>query len=356
MRLWKRRPVEVRESQPFTDAVTQAVYQLAAGTNTGDPSALAALEAAAGLYARCFASAKIEAEPYAQAALRPSVRALIARDLIRRGESLHLLDVDAGTVELLPVGSWDVRGGWRERSWWYRLDTFGPSGNLTHFVPAAAAVHVRYAVDPSRPWLGISPLGWARATGTLAANLEQRLAEEAGAVVAHVVPVPQDGGDGEDEDPLRELKADVAKARGGSMLVETTAAGWGEGKASAPQADWMPRRLGANPPAVLQTLRADVYAAVLGACGVPPDLTVVSTAQGQREAFRRFLTTGLEPLGVLVAAELSDKLATPIAFDFSQTYAHDLAGRASAFQKLIASGMATTEALAISGLTIPADA
>ena len=348
---WSRS--EKRESQPFTDAVTQAVYQLSAGTNSADPSALAALEAAAGLYARCFAAAKVEAEPWVQETLRPSVRSLIARDLIRRGESLHLIDVDLGQVELIPAGSWDVRGDWRERSWWYRLDTFGPSGNATHLIPAAAAVHVRYAVDPARPWLGISPLGWARATGTLAANLEARLGEEAGGTVAHVLPIPSDGGDGGDTDPLNGLKTDIRNAKGGTVLTETTAAGWGEGKASAPQADWVPRRLGADPPQVLQTLRADVYGAVLGACGVPPDLTVVSTSQGQREAFRRFLTTALEPLGELVAEELSRKLDTPVAFDFSQSYAHDLVGRASAFQKLVASGMDLQKALAISGLVLP---
>ena len=77
--------------------------------------------------------------------------------------------------------------------WWYRLDLFGPSGNVTRFVAGRAVVHARYAVDPARPWLGISPLQWARATGTLAANLKTRLGEETGGAVAHVLPVPQDG-------------------------------------------------------------------------------------------------------------------------------------------------------------------
>ena len=278
----------------------------------------------------------------------PQVRALIARNLIRRGESLHLLTVDRGTVRLTPAGSWDVRGGWHEADWWYRLDTFGPSGNATHFVPSGAAVHCRYAIDPSRPWLGISPLGWARSTGTLAANLETRLGQEAGGTVAHLLPIPQDGGDGTDGDPLKGLKADITAARGGTVLTETTAAGWGEGKAAAPQADWKPQRIGANPPPVLPTLRADVFGAVLNACGVPVSLATDADGTSQRESFRRFLTTGLEPVGELVAAELSDKLETPIRFSFTQTYAHDLAGRAAAFQKLVGGGMATGDALALS--------
>lgn len=346
---WSRR-VEVRESQPFTDAVTSAILGVAAGTVAGDTSGLAALEVAAGLYSRSFAAAKID-PPEVAAAVGPAVRALVARDVIRRGESVHVIEVDRGRVRLIPAGSWDVRGPWQESAWWYRVDLFGPSGNVTRFVPAAAVVHCRYAVDPSRPWLGVSPLGWAANTGRLAAHLETRLAEETGGTVAHVLPVPQDGGDGTDDDPLAGLKTDIRNAKGGTVLTETTAAGWGEGAASAPQSDWVPRRIGADPPDVLPTLRADVFDAVLSSCGVPPDLAKVSTAQGQREAFRRFLTTGLEPVGELVAAELAAKFDTgPVRFDFTGTYAHDLAGRAAAFKAMATAGMDIDRAVAVSGL------
>ena len=160
--------------------------------------------------------------------------ALIARNLIRRGESVHLIEVEGGEARLQPIGSWDVRGPADERGWWYRVDTYGPSDNRTQVVPGAAVVHCRYAVDSARPWYGLSPLQWARATGTLAANLEARLGEEAGGAVAHLLPVPADGGDGGDDDPLAMLKADIASGRGRTLLVETTAAGWGEGRAAAP--------------------------------------------------------------------------------------------------------------------------
>lgn len=349
---WPWTRTEKREAQPFTDAVVGAIYAAAAGTVAADPSGLAALEVAAGLYARSFAAACIQPEGLEET-VGPQVRALIARQLIRRGESVHLIDVNRGAVRLIPAGSWDVRGPWTEADWWYRLDTFGPSGNATHYTPASAVVHCRYAIDPARPWHGVAPLDWARSTGTLAAYLETRLGQEAGGTVAHVLPIPQDGGDDSDDDPLADLKADIRNAAGGTVLTETTAAGWGEGRIAAPQADWQPRRIGANPPAVLPTLRGDTYDAVLAACGVPPDLARISTAQGQREAFRRFLTTGLEPLGQLIADELAAKLDTPeVRFDFTGTYAHDLAGRAQAFQKLAAGGMAIAEALAVSGLAV----
>ena len=229
MRLWPRRQeVEVRESQPFTDAVVGALFAGAAGTVAADPSGLAALEVAAGLYARSFAAASID-PPELRPVVGPAVRALIARNLIRRGESVHLIDVAGGRVRLVPVGSWDVRGPWHETDWWYRCDTFGPSGNSTHYTPAASVAHVRYAVDPARPWLGVAPLDWARSTGTLAAYLETRLGQEAGGPVAHIVPVPQDSDDGVDDgtDPLAPLRKDIEHARGRTMLTETTAAGMG---------------------------------------------------------------------------------------------------------------------------------
>ena len=346
---WTR---EKRESQPFTDAVVGAIYAAAAGTVAADPSGLAALEVAAGLFARSFAAATIEPAEL-RPVVGPAVRALIARNLIRRGESVHLIEVNRGQVQLIPAGSWDVRGPWTETAWWYRLDTFGPSGNATHYVPSAQAVHVRYAFDPARPWHGVAPLDWARSTGTLAAYLETRLGQEAGGTVAHVLPIPQDGGDGSEDDPLAGLKADIRGAAGGTVLTETTAAGWGEGKMAAPQADWQPRRIGANPPPVLPTLRSDVFGAVLNACGVPVSLATDADGTSQRESFRRFLTTGLEPVGQLVAEELAAKLDTPdIRFDFTGTYAHDLAGRAAAFAKLVQGGMDVNRALAVSGLVV----
>lgn len=353
MRLWPRAPeTEKRESQPFTDSIVRAIAAEAAGTVAGDPTAIAAVEAAAGLYARSFAGAKVEPADAANI-LTPTVRALIARNLIRRGESVHLVEVAGGMVELIPAGSWDVRGPWHEELWWYRLDTFGPSGNATHFVPSAQVVHVRYAVDPARPWYGLSPLGWASTTGQLAAHLETRLSQEAGGTVAHVLPIPQDGGDGGDDDPLADLKKGIAAAKGGTVLTETTAAGWGEGRIAAPLSDWQPRRIGANPPQTLPVLRRDVFEAVLSACGVPVSLVTDADGTSQREAFRRFLTTAIQPVADLVGAELGVKLDQPdLRFRFEGLYAHDLAGRAQAFGKLVQGGMDVSEAVAISGLAV----
>ena len=258
--------------------------------------------------------------------------------------------LDGGAIRLQPIGSWDVRGGPREADWWYRVDRFGPSGNLTEFVPAGAVLHVRYAVDSARPWYGISPLGWARSTGTLAANLETRLGEEAGGPVGHVLPVPSDGGDGTDEDPLKAFKVDLAAAKGRTILAETTAAGWGDGKMAAPQADYRPQRFGASPPDSLPSLRTEAGLSVLSACGVPVSLVTDADGTSQREAWRRFVMGSVEPLLELVGQEVEAKLETRVTFDLSSLWAHDLAGRASSFKAMITGGMEIERAAALSGL------
>ena len=342
--------MEKRETQPFTDAVIQAIVSQAEGSTPGDPAQTWALECAANLYARAFAAAKVTGER--TSALSPPFLAHVARNLIRRGESLSLIEMSRGEPVFRQAGSWDVRGAWDEDSWFYRLDLFGPSGNITRFVESAAVIHFRYAYDPARPWHGIGPLGWSRETGSLMANLEKRLGEEAGGPVAHVLAIPQDGGDGGDDDPLAQLKSDLAGARGKTILTETTSSGWGEGMASAPRSDWKPQRLGAHPPDVLRGLRSDAGMAVLSACGIPVALVLDSDGTSQRESYRRWIMSVVEPLLNQVAEEFSRKLETSVSFDLSGIWAHDLAGRAAAFQKMIAGGMEIERAVAASGLVI----
>ena len=347
---WSKREPERRASQPFTDAIVSAIASQAGGTAAGDPSAIAALESAAGLYAAAAAGARVIPENAMTAGLTPAVRALIFRDLIRRGESVHAIELRAGAVQLAPCGSWDVRGPADEAAWWYRCDVFGPSGNETRFVPSGSVVHARYAVDASRPWHGIGPLGWARATGTLAANLETRLGEEAGSNVAFLLPVPSDGGDGGDDDPLKMLKRDLAAGKGRTMLIETTSAGWGEGRMAAPSEDLKPRRIGASPPDSLPTLRTDAALAVLAACQVPASLVSDADGTAQREAWRRWAMGPLAGLAAVVEAELAAKLDQPVRLDFSGLWAADMAGRASSFKAMVTGGMDPAKAAGLAGL------
>ena len=354
--LWSSKEPETRQAS-YTDALVSALVERAGGSAPGDPSAIAALETAAGLWARAFMAAKVSPEDSAlSAAISPAVLATVARQLCRAGECVFVIAVEDGRVRLLPVGSWDVRGGPDPEQWWYRCDLYGPSGSVSRLIPSAGVVHVRYAADPARPWAGVSPLEYARSTATLAANAERRLGEEAGAPVGSLLPIPQDGGgDGGDDDPLAELKADIRTAKGRALLVETTSAGWGEGASAAPRSDWKAQRFGASPPAPLVELRSEASMAVLSACGVPVSLAADADGTAARESWRRFTLGTIEPLlNGVVRQELSEKLGVPgLRFDLRSLWAHDLQGRAAAFQKLVAGGLSPQTALQESGLLIP---
>ena len=296
---WPWTPNQTEQRASYSDAVVKAILSQSAGTAAGDPGAIAALETAAGLYSRSFASAQVNPAGNSRtASITPSILAGIARSLIRNGESLHLIEITREGLRLCPVGSWDIQGGDDPASWYVRADLFGPSGSRTVFYPHASFVHCRYAVDPSRPYRGIGPLQWASDTGILAANLEKRLGEEAGGAVAHLLAIPSDGGDGGADDPLASLKSDIKAGKGRTLLLESTSQGWGEGRSAAPRRDWEPSRIGANPPQTLPSLRSDAALAVLSACGVPPSLAYrQADGTGQREALRRYLHTSLLPLG-----------------------------------------------------------
>ena len=334
--------VERRESQPFTDAFIAALTLTAAGSSPGNPSALGALEVASGFYARAFAAAVVSPKNNFTRSLTAPVLALMARDMIRRGESIHLIELDGAGVRLTPAGSWDIQGGADPRSWWVRCDLFGPSGNVTRFVPHEAVIHCRYAVDPGRPYIGISPLSWASATATLASNLELRLGEEAGAPVGAILPVPV----GTKRD---EMSADLAAMKGHSTLAETTQDGGGD-PTQRPSKDWAQQRIGADPPTALGALREQSEMSVLAACGVSPSLVSPKDGTAQRESYRRFLFGSVLPLARLVEVELSEKLGQDVSLNFDSLSASDLTGRARAFASLVKGGMDISRAAGLAGL------
>ena len=345
---WDRAEIRQAAGGAYTDAIVAAIVAQASGNSVGEPGGVAALEIASGLWARAFAAAELSTPI---PAVSPSFLASVARQLVRRGESLWAIDVRRGEIVLRPAGSWDIEGGSDPETWFYRLDMFGPSGNETRIYPSASVLSFLYAPEPERPWTSPSPLGYARQTARLAANLELRLAEEAGARVGYLLPIPSDGGDGSEDDPLGGLKNDLGALAGNTALVETTSAGYGEGRAAAPQSDWTAKRMGANPPATLEPLRGAAAVDILSACGVPPALAS-GTAEGtaQREAWRRFGIT-MQSVGRCVAEELADKLDAPgLRLHFEALGAADLAGRARATGIFTKAGVPLSRALELAGL------
>ena len=88
---------------------------------------------------------------------------------------------------------------------------------------------------------------------------------------------------------------------------------------------------------------------MLAACGCPPSLFIDSDGTSQREGLRRWHLGTVLPLARVLEQELSARLEAEVRLRFDN-YPLDLAGRAQAFQKLVAGGVAVNEALATSGL------
>ena len=341
-------PLEKRDTNSYTDARVFAALTDAEGT-AATVHKTAALEAAAGLYAFCLAGAGVTPSI---PALTPACLSLLARGLIRNGESLFLIRLAGDRIQLLPAASWDVRGGITPESWFYRVDLFGPTADspTSQIVSGAQVLHFRYATSPARPWYGVGPLTWASQSARLAGGLETRLAGEAQGPSGYVLPIPQDGGDGGDDDPLQSLKSDLANSGGKTQLIETTAAAWGEGKAGAPMQDWQSKRYGINVPDSVGSLRNAAAVAVLNACQVPQALFDNADGTSQREAWRRFAMGPLAGLAAIIESEIADKLMTPVKFDFSGLWAHDIQGRAQAFNRLVQGGMSIEQAAGASGV------
>ena len=92
------------------------------------------------------------------------------------------------------------------------------------------------------------------------------------------------------------LKADIGGARGKAVLTETTFAGWGEGKASAPMLDWKPQRLGPNPPEAMVAVADAAFSRMVAACGASVSLFSDADGTAQREALRRWHMGTVRPL------------------------------------------------------------
>ena len=304
---WPFGKFEQRDSA--TDAIVSALISQAGGSSVPPTvEALGAVEAAAGLWSRAFASATVEPQTPATIALTPSVLAAIGRGLAVRGESVFSLDVN-GAVEVTQASSWKVSGGTRPETWTYALELPLPSGKVAkRTLPAESVIHLRYATRPGAPWAGISPLGMADETRALATWIERRLAEEASTATSYVLPLPE-GAD------VEKLKADIKGGRGRLHIVDTTVAAWGDGTAMAPRQDWKSNRLGADPPESLGKLRSDVKSDIFGVYGIPS--SIHGTGGSARESYRQFLGSTIAPLAKIIIEELAVKLDTPtLALDF----------------------------------------
>ena len=340
---WLARRIEERAAATgYTGVLTAALEAAAEGT--GDPNARghAAVEMAAGVISRAFASCTVTGDGSAARALTPPVMARIGRSLIRDGASLHVIDVRDGAVELLPSVSWDVTGDPSPATWRVRAEVPGPSRSISRTVGWDGVLHVAFGTSPLQPWRGVGPLDFARDTGRLAGQVEEAIAADASSPVGTVMAVP-----GAKESALDALAARIKAMAGGVALMETTAQGWGGGRSEAPRRDWLGQRIGPAPAQAVVQAREQAQEAVLSACGVPAAFHADRDGTAAREALRRLWLGTVIPLLRILKHEAEIKLGTPLAIRFDP-YVLDMVGRANAFKTLTDAGHG--EALAATGL------
>ena len=331
---WPWQQPEAREAEGgYTGFISALIGAQAAGT-TQQASATAATEAVAGALSRAFADARVDGPLDIAEALSPRTLALIGRDLVRVGESLHVIRMSGGRLRLFPASTWYWEGGADPADWIVTATVYGPSGSSTWRLPQSSVVFVTWGSPTARPYHGISPGAWAADTSRLTANTERSLANEAGGPVAQLLPVPQDGGEA-GTDPLSGLKSDIKDAKGSALLVETTSGGWGEGAVNAPRADWKQQRLGPMPPEAMVKLAESAFARSLAAAGCSPSLFNDADGTSKREALRQWHLGVVRPLARMLEAELSEKFGVAITLKFDN-YPMDMVSRAQVFKHLAA--------------------
>ena len=286
-------------------------------------------------------------------AVSPAWLRRLGYDLVRRGEHLAVIEVDrTGAVRLRAASTWHYWEGTAAGTWRVQAQLPRPSaGTETLNVADTGTVAVLWAENELQPWRGRGPLSGASLTAGLLAASHRSLGAEQSQPTGALLPVPK-----ATEAELADLRRELARS-GRLTLVESTAAGWSQGPAEAPRGDYAQRRYGANPPAASVDLQNSAARQVIAACGVPLELLADVSAASRREAYRQFIATTVEPLGLIVAAELADKLDAPgLELTFERLAASDMAGRARAAGSLVKAGWSPQEAAAAVGLDGPAQA
>ena len=217
------------------------------------------------------------------------------------------------------------------------LSLGGPSRERTVRTSAVSVVHFRINAEFS--WRGRSPLQIAAATGRLGAQVEKSLALEQSFLPSRVALTDASGD--EIGHYAKELAAGGVITQG---AIDPTDKSGGLTR--------LIQKIGPAPDGEEVTLRSNVQRSILSAFGLSPSMFESgSDGTSQRESFRRAYTTTLNPLAMMIAQELSEKLESPVTLSLNEIRASDeqgrargLASRAAAFKIFVTEGKMTTDA------------
>ena len=343
MNWWRRRP-EVRGEAGYTETRLLEQFTRAISGNVRH-GALGGLQCAASALARAFAAAEVEG---GDGLLDATTLYQMGFDLVREGQSLWLLDASTGRLRLsrASTGSDVCEGAADRESWVYRLTLPGPSITTTVRASADRVIHIRQNSDPTCPWRGRSGLEVAQSSGGLAATLVHALTTEGEVPVTRIIPQPQ----GDSQTTAESIRKAITEGLR-LALPETTMAGHGSGRASAPLTDWKPYRLGPEYMAGGVELHALALQEVASVCGLPPALAPGADAAGPalRESFRQFVAASVLPMGRILEADVSRVLERPVRLIHHELASADVAARARAFKSLVENDVDKARALELVG-------
>lgn len=349
-----RKRVETRTT--WADAVLRLETLLAEGTYV-DGSRTAAAEMLAGLLERAMMLARVSgAQVDAWADVIEAALPMAGRELALTGEALYAVRLNGMALELEPVANATIEGGSpNPESWAYRCTVNSPSSSRERVHLGADVLHFRIGCRAVTPWYGRAAHRNADTASGGAARAESNISNEMSGPVGNLIPAPlEPDSSAEDGNPLAVLVEAIKKLKGGPLLLESMAGGWGNALRSDTRmsADWMAKRLGPDVPRgnVDALMALESYAAMSG--GIPGEmLRADASSTARREAWRQAYHSLILPICRAVQRELRLKLDSPgLTLDLANLGAADVQGRARALKSMIDAGIPLEQARKLAGL------
>ena len=292
--------VETRSG--YTDAIVASLLDNASGTGPKSAQATGALEACAGLVGRSLSRCAVTGDDHGL--VGPwLLAAKLDASWSGPGAAVYVLQIRAGWT-CKPDTCLLMGRDWRRGPGDVALPRgpgIVPARPFTRTASYAEVLHFKWATDPARPWAGVAPMGAASGLAKLIGALEGGLGDDAGSPRGQVLSVAE--GVAPDGDGLAELRGTIAKLRGKVALIETTRHGSGAGHGRRDQegfrgvSAWWPidpsrGAAMAGSPRLRRRLPAGFHRLCSAKGG---------DGTGERESFRRWVATGLQPLADAVA-------------------------------------------------------
>ena len=328
----------------YTNAVVDALLSQAAGSGTAHPTATSAVQTAVRMIADPFSTARVQGGP---PGLSGRLLVSLVRSLMVRGNWVALIEVGpAGEITLTPAASWKVSG--TASRWLYELEIPTPQGSaIRRRASFEGVLHARINSLPSKPWQGRAPWQCCELDSQALAYISRSLRWDSHMSSGMLMPAP----DGATVAQRQGLGSDLSKGAGRFVVSESTFKGWGQGEVARPQRDLTQIRFG---PTLLEhnvLFRDKTSTAVMAAYGLS-DKLLNGDGAAQLAARRGLFLDVVEPLGALIAEELTGKLATPISISFSSSQYRDHQRISRALKSYVDSGLSLAQALEVVGLSV----